>query len=176
MPKEKKNVKAWGTHSNVTSIGEIDWPAVSCRLEKNGKLACCNRKEEQQEEHAEPVTDFGEIVAELQVLFQIDHRIRVLLQKLAIVIKVDNLQIADQVEEHAGRQYDRRQVHPWHDGSEKYNAGSPNWFLQDVGEAEEFPGDLHNKARHYPPCKSAEEVLWQGLQHLSTENWIYQSS
>jgi hypothetical protein len=49
------------------------------------------------------VTDFGEVVAELQVLFQIDQRIRVLLQKLAIVIEVDNLQIADQVEEHAGR-------------------------------------------------------------------------
>jgi len=75
-------------------------------------LACCNRKEEQQEEHAEPVADFGEIVAELQVLFQIDQRICVLLQKLAIVIEVDNLQIADQIEEHAGRQYDRCQIHP----------------------------------------------------------------
>ena len=64
--------QAYNTHSYITTIGEIDWAIVCCGLVKDDKLACCNRKEEQQKEHAEPVTDFGEIMAELQVLFQID--------------------------------------------------------------------------------------------------------
>lgn len=66
------NKQAYDTHSYITTIGEIDWPVVCCCLVKNGELTCCNGKEEQQKKHAEPVTDFGEIMAELQVLFQID--------------------------------------------------------------------------------------------------------
>jgi hypothetical protein len=73
------NTKAWSAHSYVSAIGEIDWPVVSSCLKKNDKLACCDRKEEQQEEHAEPVADFGEVMAVLQVLFQINKRIRILL-------------------------------------------------------------------------------------------------
>lgn len=68
---ETDNLNNW-RHSYITTIGEIDGPVKCCCLEKNGKLAWRNRKEEQQKEYAEPVTDFGEIMAELEVLFQID--------------------------------------------------------------------------------------------------------
>lgn len=79
MTRPNINAKACNTHSYVTTIGEIDRTSVGCCLEKNGKLACCDRKEEQQEEHAEPVTDLGEVMAKLKVLFQIHQRIRILL-------------------------------------------------------------------------------------------------
>ena len=62
----------YDTHSYITTICEIDWTVVRCCLVKDGKLARRNRREEQQKEHAESVTDLGEIMAELQVLFQVD--------------------------------------------------------------------------------------------------------